>query len=134
MKLTSFLSKQLAFFVRISIYLVIIFIAHALLSGWSHSVSPMVGAATLGLLVPACLLLLILQLVAYFTNSGILYILLTTIYVFFTVSVLSNLVSGDIEGFGFTTGTFLLYVMAYSLIFAYSSYFIFRLKGKSGKQ
>ena len=130
MKLRSFLPKHLAFSVRISIYLVIIFIAHSLLSVWSHTVSGVVGAATIGLLVPLCLLLLILQLIAYFINSVILFVLLTIIYVFFTFSILSNLISGDIESFGLTTGAFLLYMMACSLIFAYSSYFIYDLKGK----
>ena len=94
----------------------------------------MIGAAIMVLLVPACLLLLILHLVAYFTNSSILYILLTIIYVYFTVSSVSSSINGDIESNYFASGTFLLYEVAYSLIFAYSSYFAYRLKGKSRNQ
>jgi hypothetical protein len=134
MKLKSSLPKHLAFLVRINIYLLIIFIAYSLLSVWSHTASPMVGAATIIILVPASLLLLSLHLVAYFTNSGIVFILLMIIYVFFTVSSVSSLVSADIESNYFVYFIFLLYEMAYSLTFAYSSYFLFRLKGKSRNQ
>ena len=134
MKLTSSLPKPLAFLVRISIYFLIIFIAYSLLSVWSHTVSPIIGAATIVVLVPACLLLLILHLVAYFTNSTILYILLTIIYVYFTVSSVSSSISGDMGSNYIASATFLFYEIAYSLIFAYSSYFAYRLKGKSRNQ
>jgi len=134
MKLKSSLPKQLAFLVRVNVYLLIIFIAYSLLSVWSHTASPVVGAATMIILFPACLILLSLNLVAYFTNSGILFILLTIIYVFFTVSSVSSSASGHIESNYLVGYVFILYEMAYSLLFAYSSYYSFRFKSKSRNQ
>ena len=126
MKFSSRLPKHLAFLVRINIYILIIFVAFSLLSVWSQMVSPLIGAATMAVLVPAALLLLILHFAAYFANIGILYIVLTIGYGYFTVSSISSLISGDIEDKYFAFGIFLLYEVTYSLIFAYSAYLSFR--------
>ena len=134
MKLKSYLPANLAFLVRVNAYLLTIFIAYSLISILSHTASPMVGAATIIILVPASLLLLSLNLIAYFTNSGILFILMTIIYLFFTVSSVFYSASAHIESNYLVGYIFILYEMAYSLIFAYASYYSFRFKGKSRKQ
>jgi len=132
MKFSSSLPKHLALLIRINIYILIIFVAYSLLSVWSHTVSPILGAATMAVLVPATSLLLILHFAAYFINSGILYIMLTIGYGYFTVSSISSLIRGNIEDNYFAFGIFLLYEVVYSLIFTYSAYLSFRLNGEGG--
>ena len=134
MKIKSLLPNYLAFFVRISIYALFIYIVYILLLLWSHTLTGVMGAAAI-LFLPIFLCVLILHLGAYLANSGVLYVLLAIIYGFHLISSLLSLAGGDIDIRGFVPMfVFIFYDLAFIFVFTYSAYYLFALKYKSSVQ